>query len=320
MSYGVRTPGRRLRSRASGEGHDASRFAAAEPEAAPIVVPDRHRPRGAGASTRRGRFTRAPRRRLRVAMLAPPWIPVPPRATAAIEAVVARSPRRSSPRPRRDAVLRRRARASHGARRDAARAVAPGRDRARAATRPTTSPAPSPRSTRARGGGAVRRRPRPLGFTRAGDGRPPRRRPLVHTLHGPFDARARPRSTRRHGAQGRARRDQRAPSSRRRRPGCAATASSPTRSTSRPGRCERDKDDYLLWIGRMTADKGPHRAIAAARAAGVPLVLAGPVQPGQEAFFDARGRAAHRRRPRRASSARSAARASARSSPRARRC
>lgn len=46
------------------------------------------------------------------------------------------------------------------------------------------------------------------------------------------------------------------------------------------------KDDYLLWIGRMTAEKGPHRAIAAARAAGVPLVLAGVIQPGQQAFFD----------------------------------
>ena len=46
------------------------------------------------------------------------------------------------------------------------------------------------------------------------------------------------------------------------------------------------KDDYVLWIGRMTAEKGPHRAIAAARAAGVPLVLAGVIQPGQQAFFD----------------------------------
>ena len=46
------------------------------------------------------------------------------------------------------------------------------------------------------------------------------------------------------------------------------------------------KDDYLLWIGRMTAEKGPHRAIAAARHAGVPLVLAGVIQPGQQAFFD----------------------------------
>jgi glycosyltransferase involved in cell wall biosynthesis len=48
----------------------------------------------------------------------------------------------------------------------------------------------------------------------------------------------------------------------------------------------RSKRDYLLWIGRMTAVKGPHRAIAAARVAGVPLILAGVIQPGQQAFFD----------------------------------
>jgi glycosyltransferase involved in cell wall biosynthesis len=46
------------------------------------------------------------------------------------------------------------------------------------------------------------------------------------------------------------------------------------------------KDDYLLWVGRMTPEKGPHRAIAAAHQAGVPLVLAGVIQPGQQAFFD----------------------------------
>ena len=46
-----------------------------------------------------------------------------------------------------------------------------------------------------------------------------------------------------------------------------------------------EKDDYVLWIGRMNPDKGPNRAIAAAREAGVRLVLAGPVQPGQEEFF-----------------------------------
>jgi glycosyltransferase involved in cell wall biosynthesis len=46
------------------------------------------------------------------------------------------------------------------------------------------------------------------------------------------------------------------------------------------------KDDYVLWVGRMTPEKGPHRAIAAARAAGVPLVLAGVIQPGQRAFFE----------------------------------
>jgi glycosyltransferase involved in cell wall biosynthesis len=48
---------------------------------------------------------------------------------------------------------------------------------------------------------------------------------------------------------------------------------------------EPSKQDYLLWMGRMSPDKGPHRAIAAAREAGTRLVLAGPVQPGQEQFF-----------------------------------
>jgi glycosyltransferase involved in cell wall biosynthesis len=48
----------------------------------------------------------------------------------------------------------------------------------------------------------------------------------------------------------------------------------------------RDKDPYLLWVGRMTAEKGPQRAIVAARLAGMPLILAGRVQPGQQEFFD----------------------------------
>ncbi|MFP5364327.1 MAG: glycosyltransferase family 4 protein [Thermoleophilia bacterium] len=46
-----------------------------------------------------------------------------------------------------------------------------------------------------------------------------------------------------------------------------------------------DKDDYLLWVGRMDPVKGPHRAIEAAQIAGRRLVLAGPVQKGQETFF-----------------------------------
>jgi glycosyltransferase involved in cell wall biosynthesis len=48
---------------------------------------------------------------------------------------------------------------------------------------------------------------------------------------------------------------------------------------------QAEKDDFLLWIGRMSPDKGPHRAISAARDAGARLVLAGPVQPCQERFF-----------------------------------
>jgi glycosyltransferase involved in cell wall biosynthesis len=45
------------------------------------------------------------------------------------------------------------------------------------------------------------------------------------------------------------------------------------------------KQDYLLWVGRMDPIKGAHLAIKAARLAGRRLVLAGPVQPGQERYF-----------------------------------
>ena len=46
-----------------------------------------------------------------------------------------------------------------------------------------------------------------------------------------------------------------------------------------------EKDDYLLWIGRLDPVKGAHRAIEAARLAGRTLVLAGPVQTGQADYF-----------------------------------
>jgi glycosyltransferase involved in cell wall biosynthesis len=50
---------------------------------------------------------------------------------------------------------------------------------------------------------------------------------------------------------------------------------------------QAEKEGYLLWIGRLNEEKGPQRAIAAALEADVPLVLAGPVQPGEERFFQA---------------------------------
>ncbi len=46
------------------------------------------------------------------------------------------------------------------------------------------------------------------------------------------------------------------------------------------------KNGYLLWIGRVEAIKGPHRAIEAATRAGQRIILAGPVQPGQERYFE----------------------------------
>jgi glycosyltransferase involved in cell wall biosynthesis len=47
----------------------------------------------------------------------------------------------------------------------------------------------------------------------------------------------------------------------------------------------REKQDYLLWMGRMDPVKGAHRAIAAARMCGQRLILAGPVQSGQQEYF-----------------------------------
>jgi glycosyltransferase involved in cell wall biosynthesis len=41
----------------------------------------------------------------------------------------------------------------------------------------------------------------------------------------------------------------------------------------------RDKEDFVLWLGRVCEEKGPHLAIAAAHEAGTRLVLAGDVYP-----------------------------------------
>jgi glycosyltransferase involved in cell wall biosynthesis len=40
-----------------------------------------------------------------------------------------------------------------------------------------------------------------------------------------------------------------------------------------------DKDDFVLWLGRICEEKGPHLAMAAAAEAGVRLILAGQIYP-----------------------------------------
>ncbi len=107
--------------------------------------------------------------------------------------------------------------------------------------------------------------------------------PLVHTLHGPFTEDAR-RFYARHGSKARivaisqAQLDA-APEEM----GGGDVVHNPIDCAEWPYRAE--KEEFLLWIGRMSPDKGPQRAIAVARECGAPLVLAGPVQPGQEEFF-----------------------------------
>ena len=108
--------------------------------------------------------------------------------------------------------------------------------------------------------------------------------PLVHTLHGPFTpdtaafyAYHGPKAT----LVGISRAQlASAP------PGLGPIDAIPNPIDLRAWPLQERKGDYLLWVGRMTPEKGPQRAIAAARAVDVPLVLAGVIQPGQQAFFD----------------------------------
>jgi glycosyltransferase involved in cell wall biosynthesis len=43
---------------------------------------------------------------------------------------------------------------------------------------------------------------------------------------------------------------------------------------------------YLAFLGRFAPEKGPHIAIDVARAAGVPLIMAGDVHPHEQLFFE----------------------------------
>src|SRR4051794_21950052 len=107
--------------------------------------------------------------------------------------------------------------------------------------------------------------------------------PLVHTLHGPFaeDTLA---FYRQHGCKGtivaisHAQLADAPPEL-----GDAHVVHNPLNFDE--WRLSTEPRDHVLWVGRMSPVKGPHRAIEAARRADVPLVLAGPVQPGQEEFF-----------------------------------
>ena len=48
------------------------------------------------------------------------------------------------------------------------------------------------------------------------------------------------------------------------------------------------KGDYCMYLGRMVAEKGAHRAILAAREAGVPILLAGKMrEPWETSYFEA---------------------------------
>ena len=58
---------------------------------------------------------------------------------------------------------------------------------------------------------------------------------------------------------------------------------------------QEQKEDYVLWVGRMTAEKGPHRAIAAAAGGGCPADPRRRRPAGAGGLLRTRGAAAPRR-------------------------
>ncbi|MDQ3733581.1 MAG: glycosyltransferase family 4 protein [Actinomycetota bacterium] len=238
-----------------------------------------HSPPPAGADIQ---IRVTPRRALRIALLAPPWIPVPPPGYGGIEAVVALLC---------EGLVRR----GH----DVTLFAAPG-SRSRA-TVCEVLPAAHPDEIGlalyeadhvARAFEMIEQAgPGRTGFDVIHDhsgfvalamaGRI--QVPMVHTLHGPFDA-----STTDFYAQHADKAHFVAISQAQKATAPAALAvneviHNPIDAAGWP--YEPHKEDYLLWVGRMHETKGPHLAIAAAKRAGVPLVLAGPIQPGQEEYF-----------------------------------
>jgi glycosyltransferase involved in cell wall biosynthesis len=107
--------------------------------------------------------------------------------------------------------------------------------------------------------------------------------PVVHTVHGPFDEDTTPFYDI-HGGKGGLvciSRSQRsfAPEG----ANVVSVVHNPIDVDAWP--VGREKEEWLLWVGRIVPEKGPHRAIRVARKAGRPLVLAGNVQPKHERFF-----------------------------------
>jgi glycosyltransferase involved in cell wall biosynthesis len=221
-------------------------------------------------------------RPLRIAMLAPPWIPIPPPGYGGIEEVVALLT---------DALVER------GHHVDLF--CAPG-SVSKARVRPLL-PAAHPESIeRALFEADHVGRAFEAFDAAAADGRPfdvvhdhsgytalamanRLARPLVHTVHGPFDQDTIPYYDH-HGGKGgvvcisRSQAGQAPPGAK-----VQAVVHNPMDIESWPVGYE--KQDYLLWVGRFVPEKGPHRAVKVAQASGRRLILAGVVQPGQERFF-----------------------------------
>lgn len=111
--------------------------------------------------------------------------------------------------------------------------------------------------------------------------------PVVHTVHGPLDGEARivyeqvARVAPRVGLIS-VSQNQRKPA-----PDLPWVANCPNALELDAYPFEPDRGDYLLFLGRLSFDKGAHRAIEVAKAAGLPLKIAGKMrEPLEKEYFE----------------------------------
>ena len=112
--------------------------------------------------------------------------------------------------------------------------------------------------------------------------------PLVHTVHGPVDGHPGDLYERVVRMAPRAQLISLSLSQRKPRPQLPWVANVPNALDLSVYPYRRERGDYLLFVGRMSPDKGAHRAVAVALEAGLPLKIAGKcAEPAEREYFDA---------------------------------
>jgi glycosyltransferase involved in cell wall biosynthesis len=66
---------------------------------------------------------------------------------------------------------------------------------------------------------------------------------------------------------------------------CVSTVYNSIRVSDHKFFAQPDEPRYLAFLGRMSPEKGPHHAIEIAKRVGIPLIMAGKVDPVDEEFF-----------------------------------
>jgi glycosyltransferase involved in cell wall biosynthesis len=111
--------------------------------------------------------------------------------------------------------------------------------------------------------------------------------PLVHTVHGPLDGEPGEMYRAILSVQQHAHLISLSLNQRRPQPDLPWLANCPNALDLSVYPCKPHTGDYLLFLGRMSWEKGCHRAVAVARETGVPLKIAGKMQePPEQAYFD----------------------------------